>query len=123
MGAIEAKMCVVCFNPIEAARIVVLGLATSICAKCAHARSTPPCDVRLGQVWDRQTGTFSLECGIKHKEKKERVDYRILRSVIWDGSPKQVSIPSAYVLEDICLEVLPDGEIWSRTIMIGPLSQ
>lgn len=118
MGAIEDRTCVACFNPIEKARIEVLGTATSICAKCAHARSTTFAVVDRGQ--SKQL-TFNTGCGVsqKRKDKKEKVDNRILRSVIWDGLPKQVSVPSTYILEDIYLEVIPDGEIWSRTIMVG----
>lgn len=58
---------------------------------------------------------------VKRKEKKEQVrsENRILRTVIWDGSPKQVSVPNAYVLEDIYLEVIPDGEIWTKTVLVA----
>lgn len=120
MSAIEAKTCVVCFNPIEKARLEVLGTSTSICAKCAHARSSPLIHSGYGYAGTKQlTFGVGIDANAKRKEKKERVDNRILRSVIWDGFPRQVTVPCAYVMEDIYLEIVPDGEIWSRTILIG----
>jgi hypothetical protein len=110
MGAVESRTCVSCFNPIEFARTEVL--ATSLCAKCAHARSSPG--------WSGWKGNdVQLSFIPDSKKPKKKVDTRILRTIIWDDSPRQVSVHSTYILEDISLEVIPDGEVWTKTVTIS----